>query len=202
MKSFRKFAISRASLISIISIGVILFSISSIDKGKKNVVFEVAGSKVSISGTGSASKWKMETNAVSSSGNFEAKGNELLTISALSFTVPVNQLKSDDQQLESIINEIFLENNFNELIFKQRFSMVLPIMKKIHVIGELSMLNGTRMLPLQVDYELTNDRVLRIKTKHSISLSEYGIKIPSHLTGVIDDQVVLEIDFVLENRSV
>lgn len=202
MKNLRKFAISRTSMICLISIAVILFSISSIDKMEKNVVFEIVESKVSISGTGSLSKWKMEANEVNSHGNFETKNHELLTISELSFTLPVNQLKSDNHQVESLINEIFQKNNCSELIFKQQFSMILPIMKKIHVIGELNMLNGIHTLPLQVDYELSNEKMLRVKSKQTISLSEYGVKIPSYLVGIIDDQVELEIDFLLENKSI
>lgn len=64
------------------------------------------------------------------------------------------------------------------------------------------MLNGTHTLPLQVDYELSNEQMLRVKSKQTISLSEYGVKIPSHLIGIIDDQVELEIDFLLENKFI
>jgi hypothetical protein len=203
MKSLKKIAINRAIMLSIISIAIILFSISSIDKAKRKVVFEVVESKVSISGTESSEKWKVEAKSITCFGSFEAKNHELLTISGLSFTLPINKLRSDNHQLESTIHEIFMKNNLNELIFKQQYSMILPIMKKIHVIGELNMLNGgTYTIPLQTDYELSNDQLLRIKGKQIISLKQYGIKLPESMVGIIDDEIELEIDFLLENKSI
>ena len=201
MKNLRKFAICRASIISIIAIAIILFSISSIDKAKRNVVFEVVESKVSISGTENSKRWKIEAKSITCFGRFEAKDQELLTIFGLSFTLPINNLRSDNHQLESTVHEIFRKNNFNELVFKQQFSMILPIMKKIHVIGQLSILNGTYTIPLDVDYELSNDQILRIKGKKIISLRQNGIKLPDYIVGIIDDEIELEIDFLLENKS-
>lgn len=202
MKQLKTSVLNRVSILSLISIAVILFSISSIDKTKKHVVFEVVESKVSISGTGSSDQWKMEANAITCEGNFEVSNQELLDISELSFILPINQLKSNNHQLESSINEALKQNNCNQIIFKQRFSMILPIMKKIHVIGELSMLNGKHSIPLQVSYELSNNETLKIKSKQTISLKQCGIKLPSHMEGMIDDEVELEIDFLLVNKSI
>ncbi|MFD0940240.1 YceI family protein [Pedobacter boryungensis] len=202
MKHVRKFSISRASIISIIAIAVILFSISSIEEKKENVVFEVAESKITISGSGNTDKWKMEASSVNCSGDFEVSNHQLLTITDLGFAIPINVLKSNNHQLESTINDIFKKNNCDELKFKQTLSMVLPVMKKIHVIGEINMLNGKYILPLQVSYELNSDQTLRIQAKQTISLSQCGVNIPSYLAGTINDEVELEIDLLLVNKTI
>ncbi len=202
MKNLKKFAISRASILSIIAIAVILFAISSIEEKKERLVFDVEASKITISGSGNANKWKMEANSVSCSGEFEVSDHQLLTINGFGFTLPINMLKSDNHQLESSVKDIFRRSSCNQLIFTQKASMVLPIMKKIHVIGELDILNGKSTIPLQVSYELNTDQTLRITGKQTISLNEYGIKIPVHLVGLIDDQVELEIDFLLINQTI
>lgn len=202
MKNVSNFALYRTSIISLICIAIILFSISSIERATKKVVLEIAESKVNITGTGSLGKWKMETNAIDCQGSFETKDDELLTISDLSFTLPVNSLKSNNHELETMLNEVFNKNNRRAIVFKQQSVMILPIMKKIHVIGELSLLNGAQSLPLQVNYELTNDQTLTITGKQMISLSQYGLKLPSHMAGTIDDEVEIEINFVLVNKSI
>lgn len=202
MKDLKKFTISRASIISIIAIAVILFSISSIEEKKENVVYEVAESKIIISGSGNANKWKMEASSVNCSGDFEVSDHQLLTINDLGFTIPITMLKSDNHQLESTIAEIFRKNNCEQLNFRQTLSMILPIMKKIHVIGEINMLNGKYILPLQVNYELNTGQTLRIQGKQTISLSQCGIKIPAYLVGTIDDEVELEIDFLLVSKTI
>jgi hypothetical protein len=202
MKNVRKFAISRASIISIIAIAVILFSISSIEEKKETVVFEVAESKIIISGSGNANKWKMEANSVNCSGDFEVSDHQLLTITDFGFTLPMTMLKSDNHQLEYTVSDIFRKNNCDELTFKQTISMVLPIMNKIHVVGDIHMLNGKYTLPLQVSYELNTDQTLRIRGKQIISLSQCGVKVPPYLAGMIDDEVELELDFLLVNKTI
>ncbi|RYE58132.1 MAG: hypothetical protein EOP48_04240 [Sphingobacteriales bacterium] len=202
MKNSAKFAISRASLLSIISVAVILFAISSIDRKKESLVFEVSESRISISGSGHSNKWKMEANSVNCLGEFEISDHQLLTITGFGFTLPINRLKSDDHQLESTVNDVFRKNSCDQLVFKQKISMVLPIMKKIHVIGELDMLNGKNTLPLEVSYELNADQTLRIKCKQTINLSQYGVKVPAHLVGIINDEVELELDVLLTNSTI
>jgi hypothetical protein len=128
--------------------------------------------------------------------------HRLLTITGFGFILPTNMLKSDNHQLESTVRDIFLKNNCNQLIFKQQFIMVLPIMKQIHVIGEMDMLNGKHSLPLRASYELNADQTLRIKGKQTINLSQHGIKIPAYLVEMIDDEVELEFDFLLVNNTI
>lgn len=202
MKNLKKFVISRASIISIVSVGGILLLISSIHQSNENVVFQVVASKVSISGTGNLGQWKMETNAISSGGDFEINNHQLLSISNLSFAVPIEQLKSVNHQLESFVYNVFNQSNAHQITFKQQYGMVLPVMKKIHVIGELNILNGTHSFPMQVSYELTNNEILNIYGKQAISLSQYGIKLPSHIAGIIDDEIEIEINFALVNKSI
>jgi len=202
MKRFRKSAISRAGIISVISMAIILLSLSFITTTRRKFVVDVAESKVSFSGTGASSQWKMEGNPIISEGNFEASDEELLTISGLSFTLPLNEFKSENPKLELAINEALKQNNYAPIVFKQKYSMILPIMKKVHMVGELSLLNGTYAMPLQISYDLNNNETLRIKSKQTISLSAYGIKLPTNLAGVVDDEIELEIDFLLINKII
>ncbi len=202
MKNLKKFAISRAGIISIISIGVILFSISTIESAKKTAPFEVQQSTITLSGVNNEDKWMLQCNNVISTGDFEFTSEELLDISNLSFVLPIKQLKSTNHQQESILHEIFLQNNCNQLAFKQGHVMILPILKRAHVIGIFSMVNGSHNIPLQLHYELNSDRSLRIWGKQAIKLSEFGVKIPVNESVRIEDEVELGINFVLVNTSI
>jgi hypothetical protein len=201
MKNLKKIAVSKAGVISIVSIGVILFSISTIESTKKTAPFEVQQSTITLSGANNEAKWTLQSNIVFSTGNFEFRENELLDIANLSFILPITQLKSTNHQQESILHEIFRQNNCNQLTFKQGHVMILPILKKAHVIGIFSMVNGSHNIPLQLDYELNGDRSLRIWGKQVISLSKFGIKIPEFESARIADEIELGVDFILVNTS-
>jgi len=201
MKNLKKFTISRAGIVSIVSIGVVLFSISTIETGKKTVPFQVTESTLMLSGASGQDKWSLQANSIASTGDFQTQENELLDISNLSFKLAVKQLKSTNHQQESILQDLFSKNGCSELTFKQSHVMILPILKRAHVIGNFSMLNGGYNIPLQLHYELNEGRSLRIWGKQVVSLSEFGIKIPSYENGRIDDEIELAIDFTLVNKS-
>ncbi|SFH43701.1 hypothetical protein [Pedobacter insulae] len=200
MKNFKKFAINRVGLISISSIGIGLFLLSTIEIGRQQAKFEVLSSKFTLSGSSSGNKWVLAANSVASTGEFEFRDQELLNISELTFTIPIQQLKCSNHQQESMLQEILIQNNCTKLAFKQEHVMILPIMKMAHVIGGFSMFNGAYNIPMQLHYELNEDRSLRIWGKQVVSLSAFGFKIPAYEVGKIDDEMELEIDFVLVNK--
>ncbi len=200
MKNFKGFAIARTGIISIIAIGVVLFSISSIEKDKELMTYKTLESRVIFRNTGGSVPWRMIANAVSCEGSFEIDDHQLINLSGLSFEIPISQFKSGHHQIEAIISGLFKLNNCERIAFKQKFGMVLPVMQKIHVIGEANILNGIHTAPMQVDYELNADNTLRIRGKQSFSLRQFGVKVPPHLTGMIDDEIEFEIDFLLETK--
>lgn len=200
MKNFKNFAISRTGIISVCSLGVVLFLISTVETGTKKAPFQVVRSEVSLSGIYDKEKWGLLSSDVNSTGDFEFKDDELLDISNLSFRIPVKQLKSTNHEQEAILQNLFRQNNCTELTFRQAHTMILPIMKRAHVIGMFSMVNGGHNLPLQLHYELNGNRSLKIWGKEVIALSEFGIVIPDSEKGKIDDEIELAIDFTLINK--
>lgn len=201
MKNLKKFAFSRAGVVSIASLGIILFSISTIEISSKKISYEVVQSKISLSGSYSIDKWTLQANSIVSTGDFEIKDQELLSISNLSFSISTEALKSNNHQLESILQEIFSRNNCKEITFNQQHMMILPIMKRAQVIGNFSMANGSHSLPIQLHYELTGDQNLRIWGSQIISLAEFGVQVPSYEDGTIADEIELEIDILLEHTT-
>lgn len=200
MKNFKSFAIARTSIISIIAIGVVLFSVSSIERDKELMTYKTLESRVIFRNIEESVPWRMVASAVSCDGSFEIDDHELVNLSGLSFKIPISQFKSDHHQIEAIIKELFKLSNCEEIAFNQKYGMVLPVMKKIHVIGEVNILNGIHTVPMQVDYELNTDNTLRIRGKQSFSLRQFGVKVPAHLTGMINDEIEFEIDFLLETK--
>lgn len=201
MKNLKKFAISRTGIVSVISIGVILFSTATIENNTKEVAFEVLQSKITISSCISPDKWMLQSGSISSTGSFELKEDALLNISNLSFTIPVSQLKSTNHELELALQNIFRQSNCNTIQFKQSHVMILPIMKMAQVIGNFSMANGQHSLPMQLHYELNDGQSLRIWGKQVVSLSGFGINVPLYETERIGDEMELTIDFVLVNKQ-
>lgn len=201
MKNFKSVTIGKASIISVVAVGIILFSISSIEQKKKIITYKVQDSKVSFAGIGNKEPWIMIASPIQCEGSFEVNEHQLINLSGLSFQIPISKFKLNNPQIEEIIVELFKKSKCEKMVFVQKYGMVLPIMQKIHVVGELNVLNGIYTLPIQVSYDLDSDHTLRIKGKQSFLLKQFGIKIPAHLVNVIDEEVEFEIDILLQSEA-
>lgn len=202
MKHFKSFAISRAGIISLVGIGVILFTISSIENTYKPVAYEVSQSNITISGFSGLNTWKLKSASIQCEGDFEIKNDELMNIDKVNFIAPIQDFISDDQQVALFIKDFFIKNNCTQIAFKQEYLMVLPIMKMVHMIGEFSMVSNNHTIPFQLHYKLKDNQTLRISGKQTIKMSEFGVKMPAYAVGAIDDEIEVEIDLVLIRKKI
>lgn len=184
---------------SIIGLGIVLFTISTTENGRTRTAYQVSRSKISLSGSLNAGQWTLVSTALNSTGEFELRDAELLEISNLSFAVPVEQFVAEDHRFEQPLQRLFQKNNCKQLTFSQQHLMILPIMKRVQVIGNFTLTNSGHSLPMQLHYELNNDRSIRIWGNKVISLAEFGMKVPSPENDHIGDDVELGIDLTLGN---
>lgn len=201
MKKSNFFAISRMGIICLFAVAVIGSYVAFTDVFRDTYHSDFNESKVYLSGISNAKEWKMKVNGFSSQANFVVENQELQEVVGLNFKLPIDLEKTEHSELEAAVLEVLVFNNCNEISFDQRNQMVLPIMKMIHLVGNLNIANRSIPVSLPMSYIVNSDQSISLKGTKSIKLNEYGINIPSHLLDVLKTNHEVVIDFNLVLRK-
>jgi hypothetical protein len=172
-------------------------SISLINIAPQKSDYLIIDPKITLTGSDGSKDW----NAVLDSFNFTAKfitnEGELDNISDFQFTLPVNQIHIDQCKTGGLIKEAILNSNCREIIFSQKNLMILPIMKMVHIIGDIKMMNSIHSVPMQMQYVIDKDQNIKVVAKQFIRLSEFGIILPNVGVGTVEDEMTINIEFTL-----
>lgn len=159
-------------------------------------------SRIAVSGFSNLDNWKMETNSLQCDGSFIFLDGELEDISSLTFSTLVKSLKSNHTEMDSIVHETLSARGAKEITFVQTQQMVLPRMKMVNIIGNLTIANLTRRVDLQLGYTMDKDKALHFKGLKKIDLNEFGITRSHPLLKALkfDNQVMIQIEMTLNNK--
>lgn len=182
MKNFTTFELARTGLISLFGIGGLIFAVAFMGPSNHTTLYRSMNSNISIFNPGEESDAKVEASTFACDADLTFEEGKLTDISSFNFAIPINEFKSNDEQLELTIQNLF-RNRHGEVTFKQQRVMVLPIMKMMHLVGELTIANATRPFSFQFAYEINKDQTLTIKGKQTVNLTEFGILLPNLIRG-------------------
>ncbi len=194
MKNLSDFAMSRIGLVSLFSLCVIIFTLSFINISDETVRYKTFNSSISITNASSAQIEKTEDNVINCHANFTLDEGKFIDVSDFSFDVPLNQFDDANQEVESAIQALFKANEVTQITFMQEKAMILPTMKMIHIIGVLNIADVERPIAFQFNYVINKDRSIAITGKQTINLTDFGIKIPNDLKGVVNNEISIKLN--------
>ncbi len=200
MSKVKKLAKSKMGIIILVILLIALATAAFIGSQGKRKRYAIDQSEIVISGTGGTS-WHIQASSFPISGDFTVERGELSAIENVSFDVPTSWFRAHDLQKEMQLKEFFQENNIQRISFKQRRGMVLPIMKTIHLVGELDFSNGPRSVAFQADYKQVGKNEITFDMKEQLRLSDFGIRIPENMIGLIDDRIEFKVQIRLINNG-
>ncbi|RZK50790.1 MAG: hypothetical protein EOO99_01070 [Pedobacter sp.] len=196
-----RFAKTKLGILSIGLVLILLSSVAFISTQGKSSLYAIEDSRIIISGTG-GTHWELDANSFPYQGEFIVNNGDLESIENVSFEVPINWLQSNDIQMEELVKGLFLENNCHRITFQQRHGMVLPIMKMIHLVGELGLASSPQSMAFQANYRQQNKSELLFESKQEINLSDFGIQIPADKQQLIDDKVEVKVQIKLVKNTI
>lgn len=205
MKKSNIFAISRMGIICLFAVLIVGSYVAFTDVFKEETYrSDINESSVYLSGHTDAQEWKMKVNSFTSQASFIVENQELQEVVDLHFKLPTDLVKTENSQLEAAILEVLSFNNCNEISFDQRNQMVLPLMKMIHLVGNLNIANRSIPVSLPVGYVINSDQSISLKGTKSIKFNEYGINVPSHLLDAVsaDHEILIDFNLVLRKERV
>lgn len=103
-----------------------------------------------------------------------------------------------------MVYNILTAKGFNEITFVMKQQMVLPKMKMVNLIGDLTIGDETRTIDLQLSYEVKNSNEIKFKGLKKLNLHEFGITRANPVLKRVkfDDLVLVQIEMVLNDGSV
>ena len=194
MKHYSNFVLNRTVLIGLFALGGLIFAVAFVNNSNETFAYKSFDSKISITSTNMDIDSKIEASNFVCEADFLVDGDQVLDISSFRFSVPIVQFKPDHQKVETAIQQLFKSSDGTSINFVQQRVMVLPTMKMIHLIGEISIANVKQHIAFQLAYDLNKNKELILKGKQFIRLSDFGIVIPQDLLGKIKNEFSINLN--------
>lgn len=163
--------------------------------------FKVAGgSQIKVNGTSNIHDWTMNATNFACEGTYVLNGSQLADVTALSFSLPVSNLKGKEDLLNTRAHKALKADQFNKITFKLTKADVVAGQKVIKAAGNLTIGGVTKPVTLQTVYSVSGDELI-VKGTKAIKMSEFGLKAPSFMMGALKvaDEVNIDINLKLKN---
>jgi len=153
-----------------------------------------------LSGTSTMHDWDMNgTFHIDGKFKMTESTNKLNSVSALNFTLPVENLKSDKKKLDETAYKALKTEQFKDITFKMTHATVTEVITnryKIVALGLLTIAGVTRTVSLEVLWIMNSDRTVLCAGVQKLKMTDYNVEPPSFLgfmkTG---DEVSLDFSF-------
>lgn len=182
----------------VIAFGMLAFT----QKVQGQILYKTTeGTQIKVSGTSNLHDWNMVSKSFTCEGNFILKGETLQEVNSLSFSLPVTNLKSKDNLMDTRAYKTLKAEQFNKITFKLLQATVVPQQKIINAVGNLSIAGVTNKIMLQTSYTINADKTITCKGMKLIKMSDYKIKAPSFMLGALKTGNELSIDLLLKFKN-
>ena len=179
------------SIILILS-NVAFLLITTTESLEAQTSYKLSNSKevfMSLSGTTPLQDWKMSAHGIQGDAQMVLSDeNQLLGIEALTFTLPVRNLKGDKQAMDEDAYHALKADRYKEIIFKLSSANVESKGENLYLIkalGSLTVAGVTRALTLTMHSKISHDGSISFTGSEALQMSDYQVERPSLLFGVI-----------------
>lgn len=170
--------------------------------GNTQTIYKTAlGSQIKVSGTSNLHDWEMLATNFYCVGNFSSKGGAFDDISTLSFILPISNLKSKEDLMDTRAYKAMNAKDYPKMNFKLTNATVTHDQKAIIATGSLTIAGITKAIVIQSTYVVNPDESITIKGSKSIKMSDFNIKAPSFMLGALKTGDDLVIDLLLRFKK-
>jgi polyisoprenoid-binding protein YceI len=158
-------------------------------------------SKIKVNGSSNIHDWDMTASVFTIDATFKIADNQLADVTALSFTLPVKNLKSSKDLLNDRAYKALKASQHTRMTYVLTSADVVPAQKLIKANGKLTIAGVTKDVPLQVNYVVNADGSITCKGVKKIKMSDFGVEVPSFMMGAMKTSDDLEIELALNFKK-
>ena len=167
--------------------------------------FQSAGGvKITIEGTSNLHDWKMESDKGTSTGVFDINNAGMLTgMSALTFSVPAESLKSDSKGLDKNSYKALNSSKYAAINFAATSANIQPASHSGYVLtvkGKLTISGVTKDVILTANGTVNADKSITWSGSYQLKMTDYNVEPPSLMFGAIKtgNSIVVKYNLVLK----
>lgn len=155
-------------------------------------------SQIKVAGTSNLHDWTMAATAFTCEGTFVVKNGQLQDLTALTFTLPITNLKSKEDLMNERAYKALESEKYPRITFKLTDATIAAGQKSIKAVGNLTIAGATKQIALQASYVVNSDESITIKTVEPVKMSDYKIKAPTFMLGALKVGDAVNIDITLK----
>lgn len=155
------------------------------------------GSTITISGTTNVHDWKSKVTLMTG----ELTLNSDKKVQSLTVDIPVKSIKSDEKLMDTKTYEAFKAEKNPSISFKLTDVNALQINGNeisVTITGNLTMAGTTRKIVLKSTGKNTKPGIYQFKGNTNLKMSDFGMKAPTALMGVMKVGDVVNLSFVAD----
>ncbi len=197
--NIRTFSIQRYGLLStfLLALGMLLFSTTAQSQTSYKVI---PGSTIKVFGTSNLHDWNMTAGTFTCEGMLKVKDGELQDVSSLSFSLPVTNLKSKEDLMDTRAYKSLKAAEFSKITFKLKDATMLP-QQKLKATGSLTIAGVTKEVVITSAYVMNSDDTITFKGSKAFKMSDHNIKAPSFMLGALKTGNDITIDILLKLKK-
>lgn len=166
--------------------------------------YQSENSSIKVSGSSNLHDWVMKNDDPNASAVFTLKNGKLSDMNALTFSMKVQDLKSDENLLNSRAYKALDTETYSTINFKMSSSSINSISGghyTIKVNGKLQIAGVTKNVVLYADAIQNSDKTISCTGAEKIKMRDYGVKPPSFMLGLlkVTDEVIIAYHFKFKN---
>ncbi|MDP4241590.1 MAG: YceI family protein [Bacteroidota bacterium] len=156
---------------------------------------------MTLYGTSTLHNWTMTAHAFACNAQFGLTGdNQLTSISGLSFSLPVHNLKSEHDGMNDNAYDALKADKYKDIVFKLTSAKVTSTGAnkfQIMALGNLSIAGTTRPVTLTAAALVNADGSVSCSGTVPLKLSEYNIQRPTFMLGTMSVGDALTLNYAL-----
>lgn len=153
-----------------------------------------------LSGTSTLHNWVMTAQTPAGSAKFIVTGTSLMSIGALDFSLPVEDLKSKETTMDNNAYKALKSGQYKNIVYTLTSANVSPLLdskQAIKTMGRLSIAGVTKEISMDVYCQVNTDKTVACAGSKKMAMTEYQVKPPEFLLGVMKTGDEITLDFNL-----
>jgi polyisoprenoid-binding protein YceI len=158
---------------------------------------------IKVLGTSNLHNWTMEAKDITCSAKFNflpGNGNQPKSLTELSLSVPVKNLKSGESSMDSRAYTALKAKTYTDIAFVLTSATIVPGQKDHFLIrgtGNLSIAGVTNPVSMDVNCQVSPDGIITCIGSEKLKMTDYQIKPPTFMLGALKTGNDLTINFTV-----
>jgi|RhiMetdeSRZDD1v2_1073273.scaffolds.fasta_scaffold00267_55 YceI-like protein len=192
--------------IRIIVAVLIIYAFSVFNSANAQITYQTAGPvKISIEGTSNIHDWEMKAEKGSGTAVFVTDGNGSLNgLSSLTFTMPVESLKSEHSGMDKNAYKAMRTDKYNSITFTALTAAIKPVGNgyQVNSRGRLTISGVSKDVDVTAICTVNTDKSISVNGSYKLKMTTYNVTPPTIMFGAIKtgDDIIVKFNLLFKGR--